>query len=64
MSSGVTPCCRPPSVIAQLCETGVRMPIRRASRAIFFVPTLMPTCGEDGVVGERASRCASVVTPR
>ena len=44
MSSGVTPCLRPPSVIAKLRDTGVRMPIRRASLAILRVPTLMPTC--------------------
>ena len=43
MSSGVTPSLRPPSVIARLCDTGVRMPSRRASRAIFRVPTWTPT---------------------
>src|SRR3954452_14661535 len=43
MSSGVTPWCRPPSAIATLWETGVRMPIRRASRATFLGPTRMPT---------------------
>jgi hypothetical protein len=43
MSSGVTPCRRPPSVIARFDDTGVRMPIRRARRATFLVPTLMPT---------------------
>ena len=44
MSSGVTPWRRPPSVIAKLCETGVRMPMRRARSATLRVPTLMPTC--------------------
>ena len=53
MSSGVTPCLRPPSVIAGFVETGVRMPIRSASRAIFFVPDRDADRGEDGVVGER-----------
>jgi hypothetical protein len=43
MSSGVTPCSRPPRVIAGLREIGVRTPMRRASRAIFGSPTLRPT---------------------
>ena len=44
MSSAVTPCLRPPSVMAKLLETGVRIPIRRASLAIFFVPVWTPSC--------------------
>ena len=44
MSSGVTPSRRPPSVMAQLVDSGVRIPIRPASRAIRRVPVLMPTC--------------------
>ena len=43
MSSGVTPWRRPPSVIDGLVEIGVRMPIRRAMRAIRLVPTWRPT---------------------
>ena len=43
MSSGVTPCFRPPSVIAMFVDTGVRMPISRAILAMLRVPTLMPT---------------------
>ena len=62
MSSGVTPCLRPPSVIAQLCETGVRMPIRRASLAIRLVPILMPTSAKTEL-SEVVVALASVVTP-
>ena len=62
MSSGVTPWARPPSVIAQLLETGVRMPIRPASAAIFWVPTLMPTCAKTELSENVVAR-ASVVTP-
>ena len=42
MSSGVTPSRRPPSVIAGLAETGVRMPMRVAVAATLRVPTWMP----------------------
>ena len=62
MSSGVTPSLRPPSVIAQLRETGVRMPIRRASLAIRFVPTLMPTSAKTEL-SEVVVAAASEVTP-
>jgi hypothetical protein len=41
-SRGVRPCSSPPSVIARLLDTGVRIPISSASRATFFVPSLMP----------------------
>ena len=43
MSSGVTPTVSPPIVIAGLVESGVVMPIRWASSAIRWVPTLSPT---------------------
>ena len=43
MSSGVTPTVRPPMVIAGLVESGVVMPILRASRAMREVPTRRPT---------------------
>ena len=62
MSSGVTPSLRPPSVIAQLCETGVRMPMRRASLAIFLVPVLIPTSANTEL-SEVVVAFASVVTP-
>src|SRR4051812_29798125 len=63
MSSGVTPCLRPPSVIAQLWETGVRMPIRRASRATRLVPILMPTCAKTEL-SEWVSAFSSEETPK
>ena len=44
MSRGVTPSFRPPSVIEQFFETGVRMPMRLAVRAMSFSPTFRPTC--------------------
>ena len=44
MSSAVTPVFRPPSVIAGLRETGVRMPSSLALRATRFRPAFMPTC--------------------
>ena len=43
ISSGVTPSWRPPSVIAGFVEIGVRMPMRRAIRAIRRVPTCSPS---------------------
>ena len=62
MSSGVTPFLRPPSVIAQLLETLVRIPIRSASRAIFRVPILMPTCANTEL-SENVIARARVVIP-
>ena len=62
MSSGLTPCFRPPSVIARLCETGVRMPIRSASFAIFFVPYLMPAAANTEL-SEYVSACPSERAP-
>ena len=62
MSSGVTPWRRPPSAIARLVETGVRMPIRRASLATFLVPTCLPTCTKTAL-SEKVVALASVVTP-
>ena len=44
MSSAVTPVFRPPSVIAGLRETGVRMPSSLALRATRRRPAFMPTC--------------------
>ena len=44
MSSAVTPVFRPPSVIAGLRETGVRMPSSSALRATRRRPAFMPTC--------------------
>ena len=43
ISRGVTPSCRPPSVMAGLVEIGVRMPMRRAILAMRRVPTLSPS---------------------
>jgi len=62
MSSGVTPCSSPPSVIARFEETGVRMPILRASRATFFVPTSMPAAAYTEL-SEYVSALASVRCP-
>ena len=62
MSSGVTPCLRPPSVIAGFDETGVRMPILSASRATFFVPTWRPTAAKTEL-SEYVSALASVDEP-
>ena len=53
MSSGVTPSRRPPSVIAQLRETGVRMPMRLAVARDLLQADLQADLRVDGVVGER-----------
>ena len=39
----MTPSWSPPSVMAGFVETGVRIPIRRAIRAIRRVPTFRPS---------------------
>ena len=62
MSSGDTPCFRPPSVIAQLVETLLRMPMRSASRAILRVPILMPTWANTEL-SEKVVARPSVVMP-
>ena len=62
MSSGVTPCLRPPSVIARFAETGVRIPICRASRAMRLVPTWMPTAANTEL-SDAVSAPASVFVP-
>ena len=62
MSSGETPSSSPPSVIAQLVETLLRMPMRSASRAIFRVPILMPSCAKTEL-SEKVVARASVVLP-
>ena len=49
-------------MIAQLRETGVRMPMRRASFAIRLVPTLMPTSAKTEL-SEVVVAAASEVTP-
>jgi hypothetical protein len=49
-------------VIAQLRETGVRMPMRRASFAIGLVPTLMPTSAKTEL-SEVVVAAASEVAP-
>ena len=43
MLSGVTPCSRPPRIIAGLVEIGVSMPISWAVLAMFSVPTCRPS---------------------
>ncbi len=62
MSSGDTPSLSPPSVIAQLVETLLRMPMRSASRAILRVPILMPTCAKTELSENVVAR-ARVVMP-
>ena len=62
MSSGVTPCFRPPSVIAGFEDTGVRMPICRARREIRFVPTCRPTAAKIEL-SDAVSAPASVFVP-
>src|SRR4051794_34943911 len=49
MSSGVTSCFSPPSVIAGFEETGVRMAIRSASTGTGLVPTRGPTAAQSGL---------------
>ena len=62
MSSGVTPSRRPPSVIAQFLDTGVRMPMSSASLATRRTPTFRPTCAYTAL-SEKVVALASVVTP-
>ena len=62
MSSGVTPCSSPPSVIARFEETGVRIPILRVSFATRLVPTSMPAAAYTAL-SEYVSALASVRCP-
>jgi hypothetical protein len=62
MSSGVTPWVRPPSVIAKLWETGVRIPIRLASRAMRLTPVWIPSAANTEL-SENSSALVSVRSP-